>query len=98
MPILVGLFALLFPRVVMFLVWLFGNGYLESALGSVLLLILGFLFLPLTSLAYAFAFHSLATGGHISLLGWGLVALAALADFGSIGGHRHYRSRRELVA
>jgi hypothetical protein len=94
MPLLLGCFAVIFPRVVLFLVWLLGNGYLEQALGSALLLILGFVFLPLTTLAYAYAAHSLSTGAGLSVLGWVVVALAVLIDLGSVrGGHRSYRRR-----
>jgi hypothetical protein len=95
MPLMLGCFALLFPRVVLFFVWLFGNGYLERALHSALLLILGFLFLPLTTLAYAYAVHSASVGGSISPLGWGIVALGVLVDLGILGGgHRGFRRRR----
>ena len=97
MPLLLGCFAVIFPRIVLFLVWLYGNGYLERALSSALWLILGFIFLPLTTLAYAYAFHSWSVDGSISLLGWALVAVAVLVDLGSLGGgHRRYRRRRQI--
>jgi len=97
---MLGCAAVIFPRVVLFLVWLLGNRYLESAMGA-LVLILGFIFLPLTTLAYAYAAHSWSGPTGISIVGWGIVALAALIDLGSLrGGHGSYRRRRvrqELV-
>jgi hypothetical protein len=97
MPLLLGCFAVIFPRVVLFLVWLFGNGWLERAIANALVLILGFLLMPLTTLAYAYAFHSWSAGGSITLVGWAIVALGALVDLGSLrGGHHGYSRRRRL--
>jgi len=96
MPLLLGCFAVIFPRVVLFLVWLFGNGWLERAVTNALVLILGFLLMPLTTLAYAYAFHSWSVDGSISIIGWVIVLIAALVDLGSVrGGHRSY-SRRQI--
>lgn len=95
MPLMLGCFAVIFPRVVLFLVWLFGNGWIERAVTNALVLILGFLLMPLTTLAYAYAFHSWSVNGSISIIGWVIVAIAALVDFGSLGGgHRGYSRRR----
>jgi hypothetical protein len=95
MPLLLGCFAVIFPRVVLFLVWLFGNGWIERAVTNVLVLLLGFLLMPLTTLAYAYAFHSWSVDGSLSLVGWGIVLIAALVDMGSWrGGHRSYSRRR----
>ena len=97
MPLLLGCFAVIFPRLVLFLVWLFGHGWLERAVTSALLLLLGFLLMPLTTLAYAYAFHSWSADGSLSVVGWLIVAVAALVDLGSWRkGHHGYRSRREL--
>lgn len=95
MPLLLGCFGVIFPRVVLFLVWLFGNGWLERAVTNALVLILGFLLMPLTTLAYAYAFHSWSVNGSITLVGWAIVAIGALVDLGSVsGGHRGYSRRR----
>jgi hypothetical protein len=97
MPVLLGCFAVIFPRLVLFLIWLLGNEYLERAYDNVLWLLLGFVFLPLTTLAYAYAVHSFSGAGDISTLGWLIVAVAALVDLGSWGGnHPRYRRGREL--
>ncbi len=93
MPWLFGLLALIFPRLVLFLVWLFGGNYLDSVYRNILLLIAGFLFLPLTTLTFAFASHSLATGQQLTALGWLLTALAALIDLGVLGSRGRWRER-----
>jgi len=96
MPLLVGCFAVIFPRLVLFCVWLLGNGWLERALKNGLLLILGFLLMPLTTLAYAYSFHSWSAGGSITTIGWVIVGLAVLVDIGSLRkGHHGYSRRRE---
>ena len=96
MPLLVGCFAVIFPRLVLFVIWLLGNGWLERAVSNALVLILGFLLMPLTTLAYAYAFHSWSAGGSITLVGWAIVALAVLVDLGSLRkGHSGYLRRGE---
>jgi hypothetical protein len=86
MPCLMGCLALSFPRFALFLVWLLGGNYLERAYGGILLPLLGFFFLPLTTLAFAYSSHSLSSGGNISALGWLLTIIALLIDIGLIGG------------
>lgn len=80
----------------LFLVWLFGNAYFLRAFHSRIWPLLGFFFLPLTTLVFAFAANSLSEGGAVSPLGWLLTGLALLADLGLIGGggHQWRRSRR----
>lgn len=82
MPCLLALIALFIPRVVIVLVWLFSD-YLGAAYESVLWPLLGFIFMPLTTLAYAYAEN--AGGG---LAGFYLVifVIAVLVDLGLIGG------------
>lgn len=97
MPCLIGALALIFPRLALAVVWLFGGGYLERAYEHWLFPVLGFLFLPLTTLAFAFGMNSLGSPGHMEPLGWLIVALAAAADLGIIGSSRRgaERSRRD---
>jgi hypothetical protein len=82
MPCLLGLLALIFPRIVILLVLFFSN-YLESAYQTLLWPLLGFLFMPLTTLAYAFAINE---NGQLSGLYLVLFVVAVLIDLGSIGG------------
>ncbi len=96
MPCLFGCLAVAFPRVALFLVWLFGGHYLLRAFGSGLWPLLGFLFLPLTTITFAFAVNSLSSGGVLPPVGWLLTALALLADLGLLGGgHRQWRRYRD---
>jgi hypothetical protein len=98
MPCLLGCLALSFPRFVLFLVWLFGGSYLERAYDGILLPLLGFFFLPLTTLAFAYSHHSLSSGGHLSAIGWLITIVALLIDIGLLGGGsqsaRRWRERR----
>jgi hypothetical protein len=91
-PILLGCLALLFPRISLILVWLLGpEGYLARAIDPWWWILLGFLFAPLTTLAFAYGVNSLTPAGDMPPLGWVLVALGALIDLGLIGGARGRR-------
>lgn len=80
MGCLLAILGLITPRLIIVVLWIF-TGYMGRAIDSALWAILGFVFLPTTTLMYAVA-HSF--GG---LEGWGLVlfVLGVLADFGVIG-------------
>ncbi len=77
-----ALLAFLGPRLVIFLLWLFTN-YLSRAFDAFLLPLLGFLFLPWTTIAWAIAQNEF---GGVSGVGLLLVALGVLADIGVLGG------------
>lgn len=89
MPCLVGLFAYFVPRIVMFVMWLTGD-YLGRAYHTTIWPLLGFLFMPYTTLAYAFAQNSF---GGVQGLGLVIYVMAILLDLGFIGGGAH-RARR----
>jgi uncharacterized oligopeptide transporter (OPT) family protein len=90
MPCLFLIVILLFPRVALALLWLFTQ-YLDRAFHhTILLLILGFLFLPFTTLVYAWMVNSGLPIAGINLL-WLLIAV--LADLGTVG---HGYSRRRV--
>ncbi len=89
MPCLVALLAFLFPRFVIILLALFSN-YLQHAYTGLLVPILGFFFLPYTTLAYAWAKNSHGSVDGIYLV---VVILAVLADLGSLGGSESARRR-----
>ena len=88
MPCLVALLFLMFPRVALVLLWLFSN-YLERAYHGILLPLLGFLFLPLTTLVYAYMINNSVPTNGFNLV-W--LILAVLIDLGAMG--HGYRSRR----
>ena len=90
MPCLLFLIVLAFPRLVMVLLFLFSN-YLERAYHGLILLVLGFLFLPLTTLAYAWMHNTHRPIDGINLI---LLIIAVIIDLGGLGGgeyHRRYR-------
>jgi hypothetical protein len=82
MPCLFLILTLAFPRVAIAILFLFTH-YLDRAFHSILVLILGFIFLPLTTLLYAWMINSHVPTEGINLL-WLLIA--ALIDLGAIGG------------
>jgi hypothetical protein len=96
MPCLLGCIALSAPRVVLFVLWL-GTHYLDNVFETRLWPFLGFVFLPLTTLAYAFAWHQ--GNGSITAIGGACIATAFFVDLGLFGtGERARRSRqREIV-
>ncbi|TMC68761.1 MAG: hypothetical protein E6J13_13515 [Chloroflexi bacterium] len=77
-----GLLAFLGPRLVIFLLWVFTN-YLNRAFDTFLWPLLGFLFLPWTTIAYAIAQNELGGVNGIGLL---VVVLGLLGDIGVLGG------------
>lgn len=88
MPCLLTLVILAFPRLALILLWLFSN-YLDRAYHGLLIPLLGFIFLPITTIAYAWMMNS-----HLPIAGVNLVILivAVLLDVGShTGGARYYR-------
>mgnify|MGYP003700696177 CR=1 FL=1 len=82
MPCLLALLALLTPRVVIVLLVIFSD-WIGGAYNTVLWPLLGFFFMPLTTLAYALAIHQQGSVSGIYLV---LVVIAVLIDLGSIGG------------
>ena len=97
MPCLIGLFALFTPRLVIILMVIFSD-YIGHAYNTTLWPLLGFFFMPLTTLAYAFAINS---GGSVSGFYLVLVILAVLIDLGILGGGgesaRRYRTSNRRI-
>ena len=74
-----------FPRLAIILVVIFSD-YLGEAFTTWVWPLLGFFFMPLTTLAYAWAWH-IQPQGSVSGIGLVVVVLAALFDLGIIGGN-----------
>lgn len=91
MPCFLLLAVLLFPRVVLVLMWFFST-YLQRAFhGGLALPVLGFFFLPLTTLVYAWEINNhMPTAGNNLI--WLLIAV--IFDLGGLGGGAHRQSRR----
>ena len=90
MPCLLTVVVLLFPRVILFLMWLF-TSYLDRAYHGILIPLLGFFFLPITTIVYAWMVNN-----NMPLDGFNLFILiiAVLLDAGSHGGGARYYRRR----
>ena len=90
MGCLVVLLALMTPRLVMVVLWVFTD-YLSRAFEGFLWPLIGFFLLPTTTMAYAVAENEFD-----GVRGWGLaiVILGVLIDFGLIGSGRSIGRRR----
>ena len=91
MPCILGCIALAFPRLVIILMVIFSD-YIGQAYQTILWPLLGFLFMPLTTLAYAWAWHY--GSGSVQGLGLAVVIIAALIDLGTIGGGASHKKVR----
>lgn len=91
MPCCLLAVILFFPRVALALMWIFST-YLQRAFhGGLVLPILGFIFLPLTTIVYAWEINSGMPTAGINLV-W--LLLAVIIDLGGLGGGAHRGSRR----
>ena len=90
MPCCLLILILLFPRVALALLFLFTQYLNGPYMHNILVLILGFIFLPLTTLLYAWMFHNGMPAAGINLL-W--LMIAALIDLGMVGGGYHHHRR-----
>jgi hypothetical protein len=89
MPLLLLLLAVFAPRVVSVILWLFTAFFARAFGANLLLLVLGIVFLPFTTLAYAWAVN--AEGGVRGTFFLVLMVVAVLADLSSLAGGRRYR-------
>jgi hypothetical protein len=89
MPCFIGCLALSMPRLAIVFVVIFSD-FIGRAYDTVLWPLLGFVFMPLTTLVYAWAINSRGSvdGMHLVVL-----VLAVLIDLGIIGGSS--RARRD---
>jgi hypothetical protein len=89
MPIVVGCLALAAPRFAIVLVVIFSD-YIGRAYETTIWPLLGFLFMPCTTLAYAWAINSSGSVQGIQLV---VVIIAVLMDLGVVGGSAARRRR-----
>jgi len=87
---LLVLITLITPRLALVLMFVFSN-YLGRAYHNALVPLLGFIFLPLTTIVYAWLVNS-----HLPIDGIYLVALivAVIIDLGGFGGGHYTRRKR----
>jgi hypothetical protein len=90
MPCLLLILFLAFPRIALLLLFLLST-YLERAYHGLLLPLLGFVFVPLTTLAYAWMAN---TGQPIEGVNLLILLVAVLIDLGGLGGGEYHRRTR----
>lgn len=89
---LVALGALVSPRLAIFLVWLFDRDRMSAAFDSFWVPLVGFFFLPWTTLAWAVAYAPIRG---VSGFGWFLVLFAFVVDVMSyVSGRQARRTSR----
>ncbi len=82
MPCILLLLVLAFPRVILVLMALFSN-YLGRAYHGLLIPLLGFFFLPITTIVYAWEVNSRMPMTGVNVL---LIVIAVIIDLGGLGG------------
>jgi len=90
MPCLLLIVVLAFPRVILALLFFFST-YLQRAYHGLLIPLLGFFFLPITTLVYAWMVNN-----HMAIAGANLLILviAVVIDAGGLGGGEWHRRSR----
>jgi len=90
MPCLLLLLLLIFPRFAIVVVFLTSN-YLGRAYHGFLLPFLGFIFVPISTLTYAWLVNTHQPLEGINLL---ILVVAIAIDLGGLGGGEYHRRRR----
>jgi membrane-bound ClpP family serine protease len=90
MPCLLLILFVAFPRIALVLLFFFSS-YLQRAYHGILLLILGFIFLPLTTLAYAWMVNSGLPIAGVNLI---ILIIAVIIDVAGWGGGEYHRRTR----
>jgi hypothetical protein len=89
MPCLLAILIVAFPRVAIILLYLFTN-FFTGVYTSVLLPVLGFLFLPFTLIAYTFLINMHQPHDITFLV---VLFIAVIVDLGLLGGSNKVRRR-----
>lgn len=90
MACLLLILFLAFPRIALVLMFLTSN-YLERAYHGLILPLLGFIFVPLTTLAYAWMMNTNQPIQGINLL---ILVIAVVIDLGGLSGGEYHRRTR----
>ena len=90
MPCMFAISALLFPRVLIAILWFFTDWF-TGVFNSLLWPILGFIFMPVTMLWYSFVINN--RGGEWTTWNIVILVIAILIDMGSWGGGYKNRNR-----
>jgi hypothetical protein len=89
-PCLIVILLLAFPRIALAVIFLTSN-YLQRAYHGLLLPLLGFIFLPLTTLVYAWMVNTRTPLQGINLI---ILVIAVVVDLGGWGGGEYHRRSR----
>jgi hypothetical protein len=79
-----------FPRIALLLLFLFSN-YLERAYHGLIIPLIGFIFLPLTTLVYVWMINTGMPPAGINLI---ILIIAVIVDLGGLGGGAYHRRTR----
>lgn len=90
MPCLLLIVFLAFPRVALVVLFIFTN-YLQRAYHGLLFPLIGFVFVPLTTLAYAWMVNTRQPVEGINLM---ILIIAVVIDLGGLSGGEYHRRRR----
>lgn len=90
MGCLLAIFAGLFPRLALLVLWIARPALVDAAFGTFLLPLLGFIFLPFTTLIYALVY---TPGVGVVGLEWIWVIIALILDVGHWGASYTQRDR-----
>lgn len=93
MGCLFAMFAGIFPRLALFIVWVARPALVGAAFSTWLIPLLGIIFLPLATLIYVILY---TPGFGLSAWGWFWVVIAGLFDLAHLGAS--VARRRELMA
>ena len=92
MPCLFLILFLAFPRLALALLFFFSN-YLQRAYHGFIVPLLGFMFLPLTTLIYAWIVNNNRPMVGVNLL---ILIIAVVIDIGGLGGGAYHRRTRMI--
>ncbi len=92
MTCLILILFLIFPRIALLLIFFFSN-YLERAYHGFLIPLVGFMFLPLTTLAYAWMVNTRQPVAGVNLV---ILIAAVVIDLSGWGGGEYHRRVRRV--
>jgi uncharacterized oligopeptide transporter (OPT) family protein len=89
MPCFLALLTIAFPRIAILALY-FLTDFFTRAYQSILILLLGFLFLPLTTIVYAWIVNAGQAVAGVYLVA---IVVAVVLDLGLVGGGEYHRRR-----